>query len=93
MYCLAHTEALQVLSKLKKKTAFRESVDQIELDESLRGLHLLDFVVKPVQRICKYPLLIRVRIITTTILNNSMKTRVTDVLITGATKSNPEGSS
>lgn len=32
----------------------------MDSDEVVRGLSLLSFIIKPVQRLCKYPLLLRV---------------------------------
>jgi hypothetical protein len=37
------------------------SQNLMDNDSVVRGLSLLSFIIKPVQRLCKYPLLIRVR--------------------------------
>ncbi|KAG4093594.1 hypothetical protein H8356DRAFT_999970 [Neocallimastix lanati (nom. inval.)] len=59
MYCSNHPYALiklQSLSRNKNFTKFLES--RLQLPES-RNLNLANFLLKPVQRICKYPLLLR----------------------------------
>jgi len=59
MYCSNHPYALiklQILSRNKNFTKFLES--RLQLPES-RNLNLANFLLKPVQRICKYPLLLR----------------------------------
>eukprot|EP01125_Pyxidicula_operculata_P012502 TRINITY_DN4102_c0_g1_i1.p1 TRINITY_DN4102_c0_g1~~TRINITY_DN4102_c0_g1_i1.p1 ORF type:complete len:620 (+),score=121.04 TRINITY_DN4102_c0_g1_i1:42-1901(+) len=56
-YCHNHTEALSHLSKLEKK---RKDIAQFLLDTAERechGLFLKDYLIKPIQRLCKYPLL------------------------------------
>ncbi|ORX44302.1 hypothetical protein BCR36DRAFT_127473 [Piromyces finnis] len=59
MYCSNHPFALvklQSLCRNKNFTKFLES--RLQLPES-RNLNLANFLLKPVQRICKYPLLLR----------------------------------
>jgi len=59
IYCSAHADALKTLDKLKKSPDFQKLVQTLESNEQCRSLKLIDFIVKPVQRICKYPLLLR----------------------------------
>lgn len=58
LYCMGHTESVQVLSRLGKKKDFINTLKGIENDSELRSLSLVDWLIKPVQRICKYPLLL-----------------------------------
>jgi hypothetical protein len=58
--CRANSEALQLLSRLQKKSAFASALENLEsAPEVASGGGLLSFLVKPVQRVCKYPLLLR----------------------------------
>lgn len=58
LYCAGHTEALQVIARLCKKKDFVQYLKTLEIDPELRSLALVDWIIKPVQRICKYPLLL-----------------------------------
>ena len=40
-------------------TPFYQFTDEMMKDPDLAGLSLLSYVIKPVQRLCKYPLLLR----------------------------------
>lgn len=55
--CRANSEALQLLARLQKKTTFASTVEALEVTDGTTGL--LSYLVKPVQRVCKYPLLLR----------------------------------
>eukprot|EP01127_Copromyxa_protea_P013053 TRINITY_DN3467_c0_g1_i1.p1 TRINITY_DN3467_c0_g1~~TRINITY_DN3467_c0_g1_i1.p1 ORF type:complete len:502 (-),score=72.44 TRINITY_DN3467_c0_g1_i1:96-1502(-) len=57
-YCENHDSALEVVAKLKKKKKEFAAFDE-ELSKEYNGLYIKDFLIKPVQRICKYPLLFR----------------------------------
>eukprot|EP01128_Nolandella_sp_AFSM9_P006796 TRINITY_DN3571_c1_g1_i1.p1 TRINITY_DN3571_c1_g1~~TRINITY_DN3571_c1_g1_i1.p1 ORF type:complete len:444 (+),score=119.87 TRINITY_DN3571_c1_g1_i1:133-1464(+) len=60
-YCANQPNALAMLSELESNNsdfaAFVKSL--MDSDEVVRGLSLLSFIIKPVQRLCKYPLLLR----------------------------------
>ncbi|EGC28970.1 hypothetical protein DICPUDRAFT_159515 [Dictyostelium purpureum] len=59
-YCSHQEAALKLLEEEKlKNPAFREFLDSCMNDPRCRGLPLNSFIIKPVQRICKYPLLIK----------------------------------
>jgi len=50
--------AMQALTKIKENSSMIAWLRDIEKNPQLNGLTLRDFLVKPVQRICRYPLLI-----------------------------------
>eukprot|EP01125_Pyxidicula_operculata_P005532 TRINITY_DN1955_c0_g5_i2.p1 TRINITY_DN1955_c0_g5~~TRINITY_DN1955_c0_g5_i2.p1 ORF type:complete len:604 (-),score=105.66 TRINITY_DN1955_c0_g5_i2:816-2627(-) len=57
-YCESHDNALTILSKHKKKKKELEMFDQEQSEKpECRGLYLKDYLIKPIQRLCKYPLL------------------------------------
>lgn len=60
-YCANQPLALQTLDRCQKKyPTFSQFIRTcMETVEACRGLSLLSFLIKPVQRICKYPLLLR----------------------------------
>jgi hypothetical protein len=59
-YCANQSKALQLFDTMKKKNAsFNAYLQSIRDHPSLRGLGLLDWLIKPVQRVTKYPLLLR----------------------------------
>jgi len=60
MYCSNQANALQTIEDTKKKDKkFRECLDICHKDPKCRGLFLQSFLIKPIQRVCKYPLLLR----------------------------------
>lgn len=60
IYCSNHPTAVDTKIKLAKKNSnFRKFLALAEGDAACRGLNLNDYLIKPVQRICKYPLFLR----------------------------------
>eukprot|EP00020_Sapocribrum_chincoteaguense_P011426 CAMPEP_0170732040 /NCGR_PEP_ID=MMETSP0437-20130122/1352_1 /TAXON_ID=0 /ORGANISM="Sexangularia sp." /LENGTH=1192 /DNA_ID=CAMNT_0011070275 /DNA_START=25 /DNA_END=3599 /DNA_ORIENTATION=- len=59
-YCASQATALDVVVKLQKERGdFDSFLRYTELRPECRGLNLGAFLVKPMQRVCKYPLLFR----------------------------------
>lgn len=59
-YCTNQPIAMGVLDRCQKKyPIFDKFLKDCMEDGACRGLSLLSFLIKPVQRICKYPLLLR----------------------------------
>lgn len=58
-YCANQSKALALFDSMKKKASFNAYLQSIRDHPSLRGLGLLDWLIKPVQRVTKYPLLLR----------------------------------
>eukprot|EP01130_Rhizamoeba_saxonica_P012185 TRINITY_DN5119_c0_g2_i2.p1 TRINITY_DN5119_c0_g2~~TRINITY_DN5119_c0_g2_i2.p1 ORF type:complete len:418 (+),score=97.19 TRINITY_DN5119_c0_g2_i2:148-1401(+) len=56
-YCDRHTSAINLCLEITKNN--REFRKFIEERNKENGLQLKDFLIKPIQRICKYPLLLR----------------------------------
>lgn len=62
MYCSNHTGALAKLQQsIKSSKDMRHFLEELQKSNVLRQLDLNSYLLKPVQRICKYPLLIKVR--------------------------------
>jgi hypothetical protein len=60
-YCSNQETAHQSLEKAKAENPeFKKWLDDVHLNKELNGLRITDYLVKPIQRICKYPLLLRV---------------------------------
>jgi len=61
LYCSNYSIALDAVERIRKKPEMREFLDQMMENPESRtaGLPLHAFLIKPVQRICKYPLLLR----------------------------------
>ena len=59
-YCANQPKAMQVLDSLDRNKKFVAFLDQCMLNPECRGLTLFSFLIKPIQRICKYPLLLKV---------------------------------
>ena len=59
-YCANQPKALSALDRLSKTPAFAEFLQESLLNPETRALTLFSFLIKPIQRICKYPLLLRV---------------------------------
>src|SRR3990167_2876140 len=61
VYCANQTNSLQTVEVLMKKNPqFKKNLDICHRDPSCKGLFLQSFLIKPIQRVCKYPLLLRV---------------------------------
>lgn len=59
-YCANQSKALQLYEQMKKKNStFNAYLNSVRDHPQLRGLGLLDWLIKPVQRVTKYPLLLR----------------------------------
>lgn len=59
VYCANQDISLATYEKVAKKPAFQRYLKVCHTDRRCRGLPLPSFLIKPVQRICKYPLLLR----------------------------------
>ena len=58
MYCSNHPQAVVRLQRIANR-AFSKFCEQLSTAPESRNLGLSHFLIKPVQRICKYPLLLR----------------------------------
>jgi hypothetical protein len=61
-YCSHHANAAELATKLEKTNNARLRAFFARANAQANRLSLRDFLIKPVQRICKYPLLLRVRL-------------------------------
>ncbi|KAJ3116826.1 Myosin 10A, isoform D [Physocladia obscura] len=59
MYCSNHPYALMKLQSIRQSRAATKFLDSIAALPECRNLDLPNFLLKPIQRICKYPLLLR----------------------------------
>lgn len=60
-YCNNQTNAMETLEDLCKNSQFEAFLqERADIVPACRNLTLKDMIIKPVQRICKYPLLLRV---------------------------------
>ena len=60
VFCANQTTSLTTVEQLKKNPQFKKNLDVCHTDPRCRGLFLQSFLIKPIQRVCKYPLLLRV---------------------------------
>ena len=58
-YCANQEKAIEVIEKLKTNIAFMKVLNDCQSDPRAKGQNLSSYIIKPVQRICKYPLLFR----------------------------------
>lgn len=59
-FCASQTNIAQRISDLAKaNSAFRKFLDAKLKDEKMRGLTLTAFLVMPIQRVCRFPLLLK----------------------------------
>ncbi|KAI8895110.1 hypothetical protein BC833DRAFT_602380 [Globomyces pollinis-pini] len=59
MYCSNHPYALMKLQAMRQQKSISKFLDSAYKNPSSRNLDLPNYLLKPVQRVCKYPLLIR----------------------------------
>ena len=62
-YCANQPVAITTLEECKKYPGYEAFLQECLLHEDTRGLTLFSFLIKPIQRICKYPLLLRGKMI------------------------------
>jgi len=59
-YCINHNSSIEThVSCRRKNSSYDKFITQTEASDRCGGLTLKDFLIKPIQRICKYPLLFR----------------------------------
>ncbi|KAJ3412174.1 cytochrome c oxidase subunit 1 [Chytridiales sp. JEL 0842] len=58
-YCSNYPQAMKLVHQLQTRPEFKEHTQKWMNSPEGRGLSLESFLIKPVQRICKYPLLMR----------------------------------
>jgi len=59
-YCSSQSSAVETVEKhISQNPNFGLCLEELRGHESVKGLDLKDFLIKPMQRICKYPLLLR----------------------------------
>ena len=59
-YCANQQNGSKFLAQMMNKPEVKAIIEEGERNPAMRHLDLAGFMVKPVQRICKYPLLLRV---------------------------------
>lgn len=59
IYCANHEHAIEMIESLKSNAEFQKTLSICQTDYRTKGENLGSFIIKPVQRICKYPLLFR----------------------------------
>lgn len=59
LYCAGHSDSLSLLTRKKKNAGFSAYLEQLEADDALNRLRLADFLTRPIQHICRQPLLLR----------------------------------
>jgi len=59
VYCANHDNAVALLEELKLNKDFAHTLMVCETDPLAKGQNLASFLIKPVQRVCKYPLFFR----------------------------------
>lgn len=59
-YCNNQRQSTELVRSLEKKSSpFRQLLEEALQNPRLQGLSFLSYIIKPVQRICKYPLLLK----------------------------------
>ncbi|KYQ96825.1 pleckstrin (PH) domain-containing protein [Tieghemostelium lacteum] len=57
-YCTHHMKSIQLIDELSKNNqSFNQFKQELFNNPQSRGLKIQDYLIKPIQRICKYPLL------------------------------------
>lgn len=59
-YCTNHAASLSTLKKLKNNGAFAAFIEEVRQKPECRKLDIEAYLIKPLQRICRYPLLLKV---------------------------------
>lgn len=60
VYCANQQTSLAAVDQhLKKNANFKKNLDVCHSDPRCKGLFLQSYLIKPIQRVCKYPLLLR----------------------------------
>jgi len=59
LYCSNHENAIDTLVKLREDATFQHALSVCQSDERAAGQNLDSYIIKPVQRVCKYPLFFR----------------------------------
>lgn len=63
VFCANQQNSLTTVETLiKKHPQFKKKLEVCHTDARCRGLFLQSFLIKPIQRVCKYPLLLRVNL-------------------------------
>lgn len=61
IYCANQSAAMTRLRLLQNNHNVRELLNICHKDSKLRGANIKSYLIKPLQRVCKYPLLLQVR--------------------------------
>ena len=59
LYCSNHENAIEILCRLRDDPEFMHALSICQSDSRARGQKLDSYIIKPVQRVCKYPLFFR----------------------------------
>lgn len=63
VFCANQQNSLTAVdTQTKKNPQFKKNLDVCHSDPRCRGLFLQSFLIKPIQRVCKYPLFLRASI-------------------------------
>lgn len=58
-YCTNHAASLSTLKKLKNNAQFAAFIEEVRQKPECRKLDIEAYLIKPLQRICRYPLLLK----------------------------------
>ena len=59
VYCANHEHAIKIIESLKGNAEFQKTLAICQTDSRTKGENLSSYIIKPIQRICKYPLFFR----------------------------------